>query len=103
MRVLRHIGSVAFVLGLFTVVFAGIPWHVLVADDPDVPLWLEIAVFCLLGGVLVVLATVAIEQRMARPPAGEPPAAEGGGDVVLLNSDALPGRRIEQVLGLGSV
>ena len=99
MRVLRHIGSLAFVIGLFTVVFAGIPWHVLVADDPDVPWWLEIAVFCLLGGILLVLATVAIEQRTAGP-AAEAPAPEGGGEVLLLNSDALPGREVKEVLGL---
>jgi len=47
MKILRHIGSLAFVLGLFTVVFAGIPWHVIVVDDPPVPPWLQIAVFCL--------------------------------------------------------
>ncbi len=63
MKVLRHIGSVAFVLGLFTAVFAGMPWYVMVADDPVVPWWLRIAVFCILGGILVVLATLALEQR----------------------------------------
>jgi hypothetical protein len=45
MKVFRNIGTVAFVLGLFTAVFVGIPWHVLVADDPVVPWWLKIAVF----------------------------------------------------------
>ena len=50
MKVLRHIGSGAFVLGLFTAVFVGIPWYVMVADDPVIPWWLKIAVFCLLGG-----------------------------------------------------
>ncbi len=50
MTTLRHIGSLAFVLGLFTAVFVGIPWYVMVADDPVVPWWLRIAVFCLLGG-----------------------------------------------------
>ena len=47
MKILRNIGSVAFVLGLFTAVFVGIPWHVVVSDDPVVPWWLKIAVFCL--------------------------------------------------------
>ena len=55
MKLLRHMGSLAFVLGLFTAIFAGIPWYIIVADDPVVPLWLKIAVFCLLGGILVVL------------------------------------------------
>ena len=34
MKVIRQIGSLAFVLGLFVVVFAGVPWHVVVADAP---------------------------------------------------------------------
>ena len=63
MKALRHVGSVAFVLGLFTAVFAGMPWYVIVADDPVVPWWLRIAIFCLLGGILLVLATLAIEQK----------------------------------------
>jgi hypothetical protein len=35
MRILRHIGSLAFVLGLFVVLFAGIPWHVMAGRTPD--------------------------------------------------------------------
>ena len=38
MKIIRHIGSLAFVPGLFTAVFAGLPWHVIVADNPVVPL-----------------------------------------------------------------
>jgi uncharacterized protein YbjQ (UPF0145 family) len=86
MKILRHIGSVAFVLGLFAAVFAGIPWYVIVADDPVVPWWLRIAVFCLLGGILVVLLTVAFEQP--------------NHTVFLSNSEALPGRKIKEILGL---
>ena len=44
MKVIRLIGSLVFVLGLFTAVFAGVPWHVIVADDPAVPWWLQTAV-----------------------------------------------------------
>jgi len=29
-KVIRQIGSLAFVLGLFTCIFAGVPWHVMV-------------------------------------------------------------------------
>ena len=100
MKIVRHIGSLAFVLGLFTAVFAGIPWAVIVAHDPPAPWWLRTAVFCLMGGILVVLATVAIEQRKARTPGGEPPPAESDRTVLLLNSTALPGREITEVLGL---
>ena len=32
------------------------------ADDPVVPWWLRIAIFCLLGGILVVMVTLALEQ-----------------------------------------
>ena len=100
MKVLRHIGSVAFVLGLFTAIFAGTPWYVMVADDPVLPWWLRIAVFCLLGGILVVLATLALEQRVHQASAEELPAAESDRTVLLLNSDVLPDREITEILGL---
>ncbi|MGD9333559.1 MAG: YbjQ family protein [Desulfobacterales bacterium] len=100
MKVLRHIGSVAFILGLFTAVFAGMPWYVMVADDPVVPWWLRIAVFCLLGGILLVLATLALEQRVQTASVEEPPATESDRTVLLLNSDGLPGREITEILGL---
>ena len=63
MKILRNIGSLAFVLGLFTAIFAGTPWYVIVAEDPVVPWWLRTAVFSILGGILLVLLTVAFEQR----------------------------------------
>jgi len=100
MKILRHIGSLAFVVGLFTAVFAGIPWHVMVADDPVVPWWLKIAVFCLLGGILLVLATLALEQMVLTAPVEEPLATESDRTVLLLNSDVLPGREITYILGL---
>jgi len=99
-RILRHIGSLAFVLGLFTAVFAGIPWYVIVADDPVVPWWLRIAVFCLLGGILVVLLTVAVEQRKSKTSRGGPLLTESDRTVLLLNSTTLPGREITEILGL---
>jgi len=100
MKTLRHIGSLAFVLGLFTAVFAGIPWYMIVADDPVVPWWLRIAVFCLLGGILVVLLTVAFEQRKNKTSGGEPLPTESDRTVLLMNSAALPGREITEILGL---
>jgi len=100
MKILRHIGSVAFVLGLFTAVFAGLPWYMFVADDPVVPWWLRIAVFCLLGGILVVLLTVALEQRKNKKSREGPLPAEPDRTVLLLNSAVLPGREITEILGL---
>jgi len=100
MRFLRQIGSLAFVAGLFTVVFIGIPWHVVVAADPVVPWWLRAAVFSLLGGILLVLLTLAVEQmaHAGQAPESDTEAADNG--MLLLNSDKLPGREIAQVLGL---
>jgi uncharacterized protein YbjQ (UPF0145 family) len=100
MRVLRHIGSLVFVLGLFTIIFAGIPWHVVVVDEPVVPWWLRTAVFCVLGGILVVLLTVTLEQRKTRRSAEEIPPIESDRTVLLLNSAAIPGREIKEILGL---
>jgi len=100
MRITRQIGSLAFVLGLFTAVFAGIPWYVVVSDDPVVPWWLRIAVFCLLGGILVVLLTAALEQRKYKASKEPPPPAEPKAGVLLLNSDQIPGRATRQILGL---
>jgi uncharacterized protein YbjQ (UPF0145 family) len=100
MKVLRHIGSLAFVIGLFTAVFAGIPWHVMVADDPVLPWWLRIAVFCLLGGILLVLATLALEQMGSTASVEERLTVESDRTIPLLNSDVLPGREITEILGL---
>lgn len=100
MTAIRQIGSLAFVLGLFTAIFAGIPWHVMIADDPVVPSWLKLAVFCLLGGILVVLVTLALEQKAhkASVDAGPLPAPDRA--VLLLNSDVVPGREVDEILGL---
>jgi uncharacterized protein YbjQ (UPF0145 family) len=101
MKIVRQIGSLAFVAGLFTCIFAGIPWHVLVADDPVVPWWLRIAVFCLLGGILVVLVTVAIEQGKFKTSAEVPAVpADSEGTVLLLNSTEIPSRQTREILGL---
>ena len=100
MKTLRSIGSLAFVLGLFTAIFAGIPWYVVVEDDPVIPWWLRIAVFCLLGGILLVLLTVALEQRKNKASGGKSPLTESQPRVLLLNSTDIPGREITGVLGL---
>ena len=99
MKTLRQIGSLAFVLGLFVTLFGGVPWKVLVEDDPVVPWWLRIAIFALLGGILVVLLSVAIEQRKAKP-AELPSEGELDTKIMLLNSDKVPGRETREILGL---
>ena len=100
MKTIRHIGSLAFVIGLFTAVFVGIPWYTIVADDPVIPWWLRVAIYCLLGGILVVLLTLALEQRAHKSSVDESLSAESGRTVLLLNSDVLPGREVTEVLGL---
>jgi uncharacterized protein YbjQ (UPF0145 family) len=100
MKIIRNIGSLAFVLGLFCAVFGGIPWYVIVSHDPAVPWWLKIALFSLLGGILVVLLTVAVEQKKIKTPEGKTPSIEPKRAVLLLNSSTLPGREVTDVLGL---
>jgi len=100
MKIVRQIGSLAFVAGLFVTVFAGVPWHVLTTDDPVVPWWLRTAVFCLLGGILVVLLTLAIEQKTTKEKQEGAPPAEAEAEVLLLNSAEVPGRETREILGL---
>ena len=100
MKILRNIGSLAFVLGLFTVIFVGVPWHVLTYDDPVVPWWLRIAIFCVLGGILVVLVTVALEQKISKISTEVPDSAEPDSSILLLNSSKVPSRQTQEILGL---
>ncbi len=98
MKIIRLIGSLAFVLGLFTVIFAGIPWYVY--HEPILPWWLKTAVYGLVGGMLVVLLTAAVEQRKARAPEKEPEVVESQPRLLLQNTAEVPGREISEVLGL---
>jgi len=100
MKIFRHIGSLAFVLGLFTVIFAGIPWHVMTSTDPVVPWWLRIALFCLLGGILLVMLTIVIEQVGIKPSKTEPTTGESQTRIIIQNSSEIAGREISEVLGL---
>jgi uncharacterized protein YbjQ (UPF0145 family) len=100
MKLLRHIGSLAFVIGLFTVVFVGVPWHVIASEDPALPSWLVIAVFCVLGGVLVVLLTVALEQKRVKGPVKPSMPPESQREVLLSSSIEVPGRETREILGL---
>ncbi len=100
MKMIRQIGSLAFVLGLFVTIFAGVPWHVMVADDPAVPWWLRIAIFCLLGGILAVLATLALEQVKYKKSKEELVVDRSQQGVLLLNSTEVPGRKVTEILGL---
>jgi uncharacterized protein YbjQ (UPF0145 family) len=101
MKAIRQVGSLAFVLGLFTCIFAGVPWHVITSDDPVVPWWLRIAVFSLLGGFLVVMVTVGLEtKKITKATAEVPDESESQTGVLLLNSTEVPGRQTSEILGL---
>jgi len=97
-KVLRLIGSLAFVLGLFATIFAGVPWYVY--HEPTLPWWLKIAAYCLLGGILLVLLTVAAEQGKGRAPGKELSTAESHSRVLIQNSAEIPNHKITEILGL---
>ena len=100
MKAIRQVGSLAFVVGLFVCVFIGVPWHVIVSDDPVVPLWLRAAVFLLLGGILVVLITLAVETKKDEKGIEEITVDQSEGKILLLNSDQVPGRNVKHICGL---
>ena len=100
MKIIRQIGSLFFVVGLFTAIFAGIPWYVVVSDDPVIPWWLRIAIFCLLGGILIVLLTLALEQSKYKKSKEELVVEQSQQGVLLLNSTEVPGREVTEILGL---
>ena len=100
MKLIRSIGSLAFVVGLFTTVFVGMPWYVIVAEDPVIPWWLRTAIFCLMGGILVVLLTLGLEQVRAKRSDEGLPVAEGPSQVLVLNTDKVPGHKTTEILGL---
>ncbi len=100
MKAIRYIGSLVFVLGFFTTIFVGVPWHVIVQDDPVVPWWLRIAIFCILGGILLVMLTVALERKKSRTSGMESTLAQSQHGVLLQNSSEIPGREITGILGL---
>ena len=97
-KTLRLIGSLAFVLGLFTVIFAGVPWYVY--HEPILPWWIKTAMYCLLGGVLLVLLTVAVEQRKGKALGEKLPPIDSLPRMLLQNSAEVPGRQIAENLGL---
>jgi uncharacterized protein YbjQ (UPF0145 family) len=100
MKAIRQIGSLVFVLGLFVTIFFGVPWHVYAVQDPSIPGWLKAAIFCLLGGILVVLVSLAIEQKTLLKPADMPTTEEPDGSIMLLNSAEVPKRETQEILGL---
>ena len=104
LKAIRRVGSLAFVVGFFGVIFAVIPWYVTVLDDPSMggplPWWVKGAVFVLLGGIAVVLISVAVEQGAHRPQRVEPDAAPMPTGILMQNTSQVPGRDVTEALGL---
>jgi uncharacterized protein YbjQ (UPF0145 family) len=104
LKALRLVGSLAFVVGLFVIVFVGIPWYVTVVENSQVsgalPWWFRGAVYLFLGGIAVVLVSVAAEQRLRGPKAEELEEAAEPPGLVVENTDRVPGREVTEVLGL---
>jgi len=63
MKIFRLIGSMAFVLGLFTIIFIGMLWYIITNSGFGVPWRLKMAILCLIGGILLILLPVALEQK----------------------------------------
>jgi uncharacterized protein YbjQ (UPF0145 family) len=100
MKLIRQFGSMAFVLGIFTALFVGMPWYIIVSDDPVIPWWLRTAIFCMLGGILLVLVTVALDLKKNKLSNEILASAEAEPKLLLQNSEVVPGRKITEVLGL---
>jgi len=98
MKFFRLIGSLAFVIGLFTAIFVGGPWHVY--NSPMFPWWLKLAIYFLLGGILLVLLSVAIEQQKGGAEEKKLPPIESKNGILIQNSTEVPGRKITKILGL---
>ncbi len=98
MKIIRLVGSSVFVLGLFTAIFAGVPWYIY--NYPGLPLWFKIAVYCVLGGILVILLTVAAERQKGGALGGELPPEEPQPQMLVQNSAEVPGREVTETLGL---
>ncbi len=97
MKILRFVGSLAFILGLFVAIFVGMPWQLY--HEP-LPWWFRAAVFCILGGILLVLLTVVLEQKKDKTPTPSPAAGEPPAPMLLVNSSEVVGRRVTETLGM---
>ncbi len=64
------------------------------------PWWLRTAIFCLLGGILLVLLTVAAEQAKNKTSGDGLASTQPDRPISLSNSTIVPGREVTEILGL---
>ncbi len=98
LKFFRLIGSLGVVLGIFVLLFIGGPWYLY--NDPIIPIWLKTAAFAFLGGLLLVLITVALEQKSSKPVNVEQDLEKAQEGILLQNSESIPGKIISANLGL---
>jgi uncharacterized protein YbjQ (UPF0145 family) len=98
MKIFRLFASSVFALGLFTTVFVGAPY--MLYHEPELPWWMKVSIFCMLGGILVVMLTLAVDQKKLKPLKDELPPPELKRRILIQNTPEVPGREIGEVLGL---
>ena len=104
LKLIRLLGSSAFAVGFFAIIFIGIPWMVTIVDDPTIggqlPWWFKGSVYLLFGGIAVVLISVAIEQFILRRKSEKLEQEYGSEDLLVENSNIVPGMEVSEVLGM---
>jgi len=66
-RKIQFCGSVLFVVSLLVLIFYGVPYCVIKYPAiTSIPLTIKVALLTTLAGILIVLATVIVEQRRTR-------------------------------------
>jgi uncharacterized protein YbjQ (UPF0145 family) len=104
LKFIRLLGSSSFALGVFAIIFVGMPWLVTIVNNPDIggplPWWFKGSVYLLLGGVAVVMISVAIEQFILRQKPGKLEQEIESEDLLVENIDYVPGREVSKVLGM---
>ena len=104
LKFIRLLGSSSFAVGFFAIFFIGIPWIVTIADDPNIggqfPWWFKGSVYLILGGVAIVMISVAIEQFISRQKLGKLEQEIDSEDLLVENSDCVPGMEVSKVLGM---
>lgn len=100
MKLIRKVGSLVFVAGLFVSVFGGVPWAVMAEDATLLPWWFKAAVLAIMAGVFLVLISVVIEEKQNDQEKEVKEALAYKSKLQLLNSDQVPGKAVEEVLGV---
>jgi len=94
MKILKWIGSTVFVVGIFVLIFIGIPWYTY--HQPLLPWWLKTSMYLLIGGIILIMVVAAPEGAKKKEKLIEKEEAP----IPILSSSDYPGYKISSVLGL---